>query len=133
MAQGLAIALPLEINKTDGAYKTHKDIISMTEQNLKMLVLTAPGERVMSPDFGVGLRRALFEQNNPSLTQALKNRINDQVNKYLPYVKIVDLQVFSPSPASDPNARDNTRLNISLTYVIPSANIGSNLTIPVAA
>tara|TARA_R110000824_G_scaffold156643_4_gene329828 strand:- start:235 stop:636 length:402 start_codon:yes stop_codon:yes gene_type:complete len=133
MAQGLAVVLPLEISKTDGAYKTHKDIISMTEQNLKMLVLTAPGERVMSPDFGVGLRRVLFEQNNPGLIQELKNRINDQVNKYLPYVRIIDLQVINPAPASDPTAVDNSRLNISLTYIIPSANIGSNLTIPVAA
>ena len=133
MAQGLAVVLPLEISKTDGAYKTHKDIISMTEQNLKMLVLTAPGERVMSPDFGVGLRRVLFEQNNPGLIQELKNRINDQVNKYLPYVRIIALQVINPAPASDPTAVDNSRLNISLTYIIPSANIGSNLTIPVAA
>ena len=133
MSQGLAVALPLQINKIDGAYKTHKDLISMAEQNLKMLVLTSPGERVMDPDFGIGLRRVLFEQNVPNLKAELRQRIDEQINKYLPYIKIADLQVFSPAPAEDPTAIDNTSLKISLTYIIPSANIGSNLTNPIAA
>jgi phage baseplate assembly protein W len=133
MAQGLAVALPLHISETDGAYATHKDLISMAEQNLKMLVLTGPGERVMIPEFGVGLRRYLFEPNTPGTAEIIRTNIINQVAQYLPYIQIVNLEVFSPSDPSDPEALDNTRLNVSLTYIIPSANIGSNLTIPVVA
>ena len=133
MAQGLAIALPLTIDETDGAYYTHKDLISMAEQNLKMLVLTSKGERCMSPDFGIGVRRLLFQQNTPGTISGIKSEIQIQVAKYLPYISITNLQVFSPSVAGDPLSTDNTRINISITYIIPAANIGSNLTIPVAA
>jgi len=30
------------------------------EQNLKLLLLTAPGERVMPPEFGCGIRSMVF-------------------------------------------------------------------------
>ena len=49
MAEGLSVALPLRIDEIDGAYGLNKDIITMAEQNLKMVVLTSPGERVMEP------------------------------------------------------------------------------------
>ena len=54
MAEGLSVALPLEVNPNDGAYGVHKDLQSVARQSLKMLILTAPGERIMAPDFGVG-------------------------------------------------------------------------------
>ena len=133
MAQGLAIALPLTIDEIDGAYYTHKDLISMAEQNLKMLVLTSKGERCMSPDFGIGVRRLLFEQNTPGTISGIKSEIQIQVAKYLPYISITNLQVLSPAPGTDPTAIDNSRVNISITYIIPAVNIGSNLTIPVSA
>ena len=97
MAQGLAVALPLGINEFDGAYGLHKDLISMAEQNLKMLILTSKGERCMSPNFGVGIRSYLFEQNTPGTISGLKADILAQVARYLPYISITDLQVFSPA------------------------------------
>jgi phage baseplate assembly protein W len=133
MAQGLAVALPLRIDEIDGAYETHKDLISMAEQNLKMLILTSKGERCMSPNFGVGIRRYLFEQNAPGVIDGIKADILAQVARYLPYISITDLQVYSPALATDPGSTDNTRINISITYIIPAASIGSNLTIPIAA
>ena len=62
---GLSPRLPLEIDSTDG-YRLLKDYISMVKQNMRMLVLTIPGERMMDPDFGVGLRQYLFEQADVS-------------------------------------------------------------------
>jgi len=133
MSQGLAVRLPLRIGEFDGAYETHKDLISMAEQNLKMLILTSKGERCMSPNFGVGIRRYLFEQNAPGVISGLKADILAQTARYLPYISITDLQVYSPALATDPDSTDNTRINISITYIIPAASIGSNLTIPIAA
>ena len=51
MAEGLSVALPLEVNPNDGAYGVHKDLQSVARQSLKMLILTSPGERIMAPDF----------------------------------------------------------------------------------
>ena len=133
MAQGLAIALPLSVSEIDGAYRTHKDLISMAEQNLKMLILTSPGERCMTPDFGIGIRRYLFEQNITPRRQEILTNIKKQAAQYLPYIDIVDLDVFSPPAVGNTGDIDTTRLNVSLTYIIPTVNIGSNLTIPVSA
>ena len=79
MAEGLAVALPLSVDPVDGPYGLHKDIIPMAEQNLKMVILTSPGERVMNPDFGVGIRNYLFAQNNPGTLNAIKENIYQQV------------------------------------------------------
>lgn len=56
----LSVALPLKYSSIDG-FEMNKDLKSLFRQNLKMLILTDPGERVMQPDFGVGMRRYLFQ------------------------------------------------------------------------
>ena len=132
MAEGLAVRLPLFISKTDGAYGLHKNILSMAEQNLKMVILTGPGERVMEPDFGVGVKQFLFAPNSPGTIGEIKSRIQKQVRKYLPYIEITDLAVSSPQVAFGNEADlDRSRINISIRYIIPAANIGSDFTIPI--
>ena len=56
----LSVKLPITRNTIDG-FAMIKDFQTLVKQNFKMLVLTAPGERVMEPEFGVGLRNYLFE------------------------------------------------------------------------
>ena len=65
--QRLSITLPLSLGDSDGPYLTHDDMESVAAQNLKMIVLTSPGERVMDSSFGVGIRSYLFEQATPYL------------------------------------------------------------------
>ena len=57
---GLSPKLPLSIDEIDGL-ATNKDFREVARQNLKMIVLTSPGERIMIPNFGVGIRNFLFE------------------------------------------------------------------------
>jgi phage baseplate assembly protein W len=128
MAEGLSVALPLRIDPVDGAYSLNKTLVDMATQNLKMVILTSPGERVMEPEFGVGVRNYLFAQNSPGLSAQLRDRISQQVSKYLPYISLNNLQVFSPSILGD---IDNTRLNIIINYSIPAANVVADLTIPI--
>jgi phage baseplate assembly protein W len=132
MAEGLAVALPLYIDSVDGAYGLHKGLIDMAEQNLKMIILTSPGERVMEPNFGVGIRSYLFAQNTPGTIATIKSRITNQVATYLPYIVIRNLQVASPTILGGTTTEvDGTRINISLTYEIPAAAVVSNLTLPI--
>ncbi len=132
MAEGISVALPLRIDTTDGAYGLNKNVITMAEQNLKMVILTTPGERIMEPNFGVGVRNYLFEQNTGATVSTLRNRIEQQVKTYLPYIQIADLEVFSPNNQyGQAETIDNTRLNIVIKYFIPAIGIGSHLAIPV--
>lgn len=64
MASGLTLKLPVALDDLDGI-KLIKNFPDLVEQNLKNLLLTLPGERIMDPAFGVGLAAYLFEQNDP--------------------------------------------------------------------
>lgn len=110
--RGLSPSLPLRLDQQDGLAlnKTYK---SMVQQNLKMLILTIPGERMMDPDFGVGLKRFLFEMNGPETQGTLRSKINQQLSKYMPFVKIVNMDFIDAS--MDPSVHENY-LGIVLEY-----------------
>ena len=122
---GLSISLPLAKDSNDGPFKSNKNLEDLSEQNLKMIILTHPGERVMNPDFGVGLKRFLFEPATPFLVEEVRNSIMIQVKRYAPYVQIRSLDVDM-----DP---DNSMLLVKISYAVPAGGIVSNLTIPVSA
>jgi phage baseplate assembly protein W len=101
MASGLTLKLPIALDEFD-SIKMVKNFPELVEQNLKNLILTMPGERVMDPTFGVGILRFLFEQNNPMTYTEIRAKIDQQVNKYMPFVRIDDI-VFSSSVTESPD------------------------------
>lgn len=105
----LSPKFPLNISDT-GSYESNTIIKQVVKQNFKNLVLTNPGERIMNPDFGVGIRRFLFEQNVDSVVDILNKRIKQQVSKYMPYIEI---QQFSPS------YEENELIIIIKYFIIP--------------
>ena len=88
----LSVRLPLRRDSDDG-YKMIKSIQGMVKQNFKMLLLTIPGERVMIPEYGVGLPRYLFELPSSNLEQNISSKINEQVDKYMPYLRIDNIAI----------------------------------------
>jgi phage baseplate assembly protein W len=89
---GIGPKLPIRFTK-DAAPLNTQTIVENTHQNLKNLLLTAPGERVMDVNFGVGLRRFLFQNNTPTARVAIESRIYEQVDRYMPFVGITLLEV----------------------------------------
>ena len=59
------------------------------KSNLINLLLTSPGERLMNPNFGVGIRDLLFEQIIDK--EQVKNRIIDGAQSYIPEINITDV------------------------------------------
>jgi phage baseplate assembly protein W len=88
--------LPLLINDSNG-YENNQTIMAVINQNLKMILLTSPGERIMDPNFGVGMKRYLFEQNDSSTYSRIKAKIKRQVSQYMGYIKIEDVLFHSES------------------------------------
>lgn len=88
MSSGLAAKLPLAMSEIFGAYDLITNYNDLVVQNLKMLILTAPGERMMDPDFGVGIRHFLFEQPGPHMYREIRQRISSQVGRYLPFIEV---------------------------------------------
>jgi phage baseplate assembly protein W len=123
MASGLTLKLPVAIDDADGL-KLLKNFPELVEQNLKNLMLTVPGERIMDPAFGVGLPNYLFEQNDPTTYAEIQAKIQQQVTKYLPFVQINSIKFTSSTfssdgvlPVSGP-AADPNYVGLSITYTI---------------
>ena len=111
---GYGAALPLRSGTRDGI-SLLATVGETIKQNLKMLVLTSPGERMWDPNFGVGMRNYLFEPLTTSTMGKIDARIKSQVKKYLPYV-LIDSIKFDSSFTS-PNEFSNY-LGIEIVYKI---------------
>lgn len=92
---GFSFSLPIYTDDVDG-FKLNKTYLSLAQQNLKCLLLTNPGEKIMYPTFGCGVKRVLFEAMAKQTYDKLKVNIKKQVAKWLPYIKILNLRITEP-------------------------------------
>lgn len=124
---GLSARLPLSKDPQDGIglIKNYKDLV---KQNLKNLLLTIPGERVMIPDFGVGLATFLFEQDTPLLRSEISAKIREQVSKYMPFLEIINILFQS---AFDNDEIDKNFESMKIEYNIIPLNFTDNLDVSV--
>jgi len=99
----IGIALPLDEKNMFSGTKT---IIEQVKTNLINLLLTHPGERINLPNFGVGIKHLLFEQNID--LESLKEKIQNQINTYINNIKLQNINLIE--------SEDKHTLSISLTY-----------------
>ena len=101
----IGVAFPLDDENMRSGTETVKEQV---KANLINVLLTDAGERVNQPDFGVGLRRQLFE-NNIDL-DSLKEKINNQINRYIPQISLINVNVSQ--------TEDGHKIFIVITYRI---------------
>ncbi len=121
---GLGPKLPLNRNSEHGTYQLTISYAEQIKQNFKNLLLTSPGERIMNPDFGVGLRRFLFEPKEAAIPK-IRQRIFEQTKQYLPFIKI-NLLSFDPGQ-SEVSALDSQILSIEIEYSVSNLNLNSSI------
>jgi len=128
MSSGLSVALPLTLSDVFGAYNLNTNFFDLAQQNLKMLLLTAPGEKMMDPNFGVGLKTYLFEMNVEDTYDRITEKILEQVKIYLPFIEINDIKYGIPenNPTLFPY-----NLSVRITFTIIPLQLLSNLQINV--
>ena len=111
----LSVALPLQLDSGDG-FDMIKSFRKLARQNLKMLLLTDPGERVMEPDFGAGLKSFLFENYHRDIGAQIDSKIREQVDIFMPAIEIIDI-IF------DETDIDSNVLGIEITFLIPEIGV----------
>ena len=121
---GIGPQLPLNKDHRFGLYSLVQSYKEEVKQNFKNLLLTSPGERMMDPDFGVGLRRYLFEQRTHSVGQ-IRQKIQSQVTKYMPFIKINKL--LFDNNRSEQDIEASPLLTIRIEYEVPSLNLSTSL------
>lgn len=99
----IGVAFPLD---SVNMFKGTTTVKEQVKSNLINLLLTEPGERINEPNFGVGLKKLLFEQS-PNV-EVLKEKINTQIEFYIPTITLTDVS-FTPS-------EDEYKLFILISY-----------------
>jgi len=108
----ISVRLPVVLDGTDG-FGTITSIRDMVKQNLKMLILTNPGERVMEPEFGVGITQYLFQNFSDNVYAEIDNKIRQQVSDYMPMITIEEVNFYRLEP-------DSNKISLRLAYSMPS-------------
>lgn len=99
-------------------YEYHENVVDVVRQNLKNILLTNPGERIMDPEFGVGISLFLFEIKG-TFEDNLRDRVYRQVAKYASYVNVNDVEI---------SGDDENAVFVTVHYSIPGINTNDTLT-----
>ena len=86
-----------------GAVASTSTTIEAVKNNIRNLLQTNPGERLMQPNLGVELRGILFQQIDESTLIAIQDIILDSVEYWLPFVEIQDIQIIEDNQNTDTN------------------------------
>ena len=96
---------------TGGVFYSTYTTTDQVKANIKNLVLTNPGERFYHPTFGIGIQGLLFENITPTIISKVNDAIETQIQIWLPYVTIKDIDINS-------DRIDSNELRIKIDYII---------------
>jgi len=120
---GIAPSVPVTTNRSDIGYALVKTLAETTKQNFKNLLFTNPGEKIYDARFGVALKKFLFEPFTSSTESKIVDSINEQVNIYMPYLKIKKIDFLRDE--------DNSSLNLKIYYFIEGVQASDLLEIDI--
>jgi uncharacterized protein len=123
---GRGISFPMHVDASGAIAMGHgaDDI----DANLRVVLITAPGERVMRPQFGCRIWDLLFEPINANTLGLMAEAVRDAVSQWEPRVELDDVDI-EPDPANQARVLINLRYRVKVTndvrnlvypfYVIP--------------
>ena len=120
--------LGIGINKrsdSNGIFATNYTTLQQASDNLKNLILTKKGERMMQPEFGCDVWKVLFEQLTDGIEQSIENSIVNAVSIWLPYLNI-DTIIFD----YDENDIDTNKIALDIKFsLVSNPNLSESIQI----
>lgn len=117
---GRGLAFPVAVDAEGGvAMAAHEEDI---RQAIRIILDTDPGERVMRPDFGAGLRALVFEPINTHTLALARHSVEQALVLWEPRIDSISVQVSA-------QARQG-RIQIEVRYRVRSTNTFYNLVYP---
>jgi len=120
----VAIGVGLPFNAASGGFKLNYVTEDQIHSNLKNLLLTMKGERVMHPTFGTDLYKLMFEPGAESiLEEQATTTIQAAVSEWMGFVTVKQVQA----------AMNGNILNLLVSYEVKELDISKilNLTVKV--
>ena len=108
----IGLELPFARSRT-GLFGLTETTLEQAGHNIKNLLLTAKGERVMQPDFGSDLRALLFEQADEDIEERIEETILESISTWLPYISVEKIDIIEDE--TTPNLM-KVNLNFYLNY-----------------
>ncbi|MFA9516352.1 GPW/gp25 family protein [Halopenitus sp. H-Gu1] len=93
------------------------------EQSIRIILETAPGERVMRPDFGCGIHDYVFETVDATTRTLIESEIEDALTRWEPRIEVL-------SVAAEMGDRREGRLDVVIEYRIRRTNGEFNMVYP---
>jgi phage baseplate assembly protein W len=117
--KSVGVSLPFTLGN-NGFFAVTYTTKEQVKSDLKNLILTNRGERLMQPEFGCNLRQAIFEQIGPETYGYIRSEIENSIQRWMPYIIVNDVNVVS-----DATSKDNNRINVQLDYTLAYAGNNS--------
>jgi len=95
---GQGLAFPLQVNPRGGIALAsgERDI----EQAIRIILETAPGERVMRPEFGCRIHELVFAPNNAATEGLLIHYIQEALERWEPRIEVYDIDISTSTTSS---------------------------------
>ena len=115
--ENIFIGIDLPFRRSDGKegyFASTTTTIEAVKNNIRNLVRTNKGERLMQPQLGLNLRNYLFEQFTDELVLSIQNDIVDVFKLWMPFVEIRDIQINM----GENDSIGKNKMNINIVFNI---------------
>jgi phage baseplate assembly protein W len=119
---GRGWAMPVALDPRTGQVATaeyEEDI----RQSIRIILETAPGERVMRPNFGCGIHELVFTAVDSTAIQRIRSEVEEAMRRCEARIEVIGVTV-------DEAATSEGKLLIELEYRVRKTNQVGNLVFP---
>ena len=118
---GRGISFPFRVDQS-GSIATSSGVEDI-DSSIRMILTTAPGERLMRPHFGCKIWELLFEPINANTLGLMSESVREAIGRWEPRVTLEDVRL-------DPSQQDVGAVLINIDYVVRATNDRRNLVYP---
>lgn len=119
---GRGWAMPIALDPRTGlvaAVEYEEDI----RQSIRIILETAPGERVMRPNFGCGIHELVFSAVDSNTTQLMRSTVEEALRRCEARIDVLSVVV-------DEQATAEGKLLVEIEYRVRKTNQTGNLVFP---
>lgn len=117
---GVGWSFPIARAKSDVAMAQGEEDVA---QAIRVILGTNPGERVMRPDFGAGLKQFVFEPASTATLELIRQRVEESLIDFEPRIEVLSVKVTTRDSGGQ-------QVLIDVSYRVRATNTKHNLVYP---